>query len=633
MDEYVILYDKRGLLDIQLASHAVAAVTRMLGYKGQCMYLPFPDGKKGRILLMIDEKDATESETDWFLRRLAGYLSVDAFDQLGTPMFEDSEDNDTAFLDVLPPPEQEAQPIRVTAVIDGITDSDVTDSIFDFFEDAGFETLAESDGLSIFLAINSFLDIFYKPGEPTLTMDIDCTFSGAGIYADAVALMEGFAAKLGLSAAFTEYDGITYTTDRDFDKLRKAFYTVCAQHLAFAVFEDRDGFPAYFGWGTDSYEPEHIPGSLITVFGRLEISKILSEIERYGFSYVCDTRFLVRNTPEEGGDYFVREAMNLIWNCSFTVKDDEFSMIEYASLDQCRRSFELALETDPYVSFPRDCYRKACLLCDKPMKDISNTQFYDNHYPVGYMRGDVYYGFGHYLRRFKLPGRLCRTLAPRDANVTFFGDSRDGIRIECEVNYGFDGDTSKSPLGSNFAVGDPDSIEIFDIGGSSVVRFLDGGKVGECYRAEAEVYIRDEVYRFAMSCFDHDDILNFRDSVRDSLNVEDWYDDYNFDGMPDPHANGATFCMNIVAPPLKVFAVPFPITDEFFSDPHTVPYPMTPEAKTAYEKQFLNGGIPDEIKNIMETFLRLTELGGSEGGSDGSLDGSSDENRNNDGEE
>ncbi len=608
MNEYIILYDKSGALDVTSASHAVESVTKTLLYEGQCMYLPFPGREKGKVILLIDPNDATESETDWFLRRLAGYLGAVALTPDGDALFSDSDDNDTAFLDTVPPPESESLPIRLTAEINGIDENMTAENYVRFFDELGYEVNEENDGFSVYVATNSFLDVFLVPAQNKMTLEMDCTFSGAGIYAEAFELIKDFAKQFKYEASFFESDGITYTDDLDFDKLRKKFYDICSQHLAFALLDDRDGYQAYFGWGTDSFEPEHIPGSLVTPLGRYEISRIISDIEAYGFSYVCDCYFLACNSPCRGADYYIKDAMHVMWSSSFTARDSDFSMIDYITADQCLTSFNEALKSDPFVRFPTDAYRRVCTLTGKEMSDTSKTRPYDFHYDIGYMNGGVCYGFGHYLRRFKLPGRLTRNLAPRGENVVFFGSTADGIRIECEVNYGFSGDISISPLGKNYALGDTDDIEIFDIGGSSVVRFIDGGTSDGACKAEAEVYIRDEVYRFAMFCLYHDDILWFRDVLKECQNVEDWYDDYNFDGMPDPHANGATFCMNIIKPPCTAFKLPFPRTHEFFIAPSVVPFPITKRAIDEYEsRDFLNySGI--DFDKILGDFLKIAGI-------------------------
>ena len=629
MNEYIILYDERGRLDLKRASHAVESVTKMLCYKGQCMYLPFPGREPGKVILLIDAKDATDSETDWFLRRLGGYLGVSVLDPDGSSVFDGSNDNDISFLDVLPPPEAENFPIRLTATMEGSFDGRIGGEIMRFFDERDYDVMTESDGFSVLLGVNSFLDIFITPGENRITFDCDCTFSGAGIYKEAAELSRRFAVRTGLELTFRESDGITYTEDGDFDKLRRSFYRICAQQLAFAYFDDRDGYQAYFGWGTDSFEPESVPGSIATYLGRYEISSIIEEIEKYGLSYVCDTRFLVRNTPGDSAEYYVKEAMSIIWNSSFSAKDSDLSMIEYACADQCRLSLEAALEADPYISFPADCYAHACLISGHQPKDISLTSPYIHHYEVGYMNGAVFYGFGHYLRRFKLPGKYCRTPAHGGESILFFGSSEDGIRIECEVNYGYEGDPADSPLGNNFAKCAVSDIEIFDIGGSSLVRYADGGLTDGVYRAEAEVYIRDEVYRFAASCFDREDILAFRETIRECQSVEDWYDDYNFDDQPDPHANGATYCMNIVKPPCTAFRLPFPRQEGFFTDPHTVPYAVTDRALKEYEAELEGIAVPIDFGKIMEDFLKMNgyRTDGSENRDDEGEHGYSDEEK------
>ncbi len=561
MNEYFILSDPSAKLGIGLCAHAVDQVIKTLVYKGSCMYLPSP-GAVGQVILLLDQKGAAESETEWFLRTLAGYLGVDILNSDGEPLFQNSEDNDISFIDTLPPPDDEYPPLRLFWSIDGLDSKDYAPLITKFFTQNDYEITPEQDGFSVFLASNSYLDIFYITGDSHIGAEIDCSFSGAGVYAEAVEIAELFATFLGEQISFIEDPRVTYSMDKDFDKLRHAFYLPLKQQFTFAINDDRDGLQAYLGWGTDAFEPKPIRGSLVTPLGRYDIERLLAEIKRFGFSYVCDSRFLIRNTPRDGADYYIKEALNIICNSTVGAEKSNFTMQEQVATLQCIEDFETALRIDSKARFPREVYERMCRIIKREPIHTDNVRDFGLHFEPGYLRDDIFYGFGHYLRRFKLPGYMSRNEISHGEDVFFFGDTMNGFRVECQINYGYSGDGTESPLGKNFALGNEADIETFDIGGTSVVRFIDGGLAKGQYRAEAEVYIKDELYRFAAVSDSHDDIENFRDILRSSISIEDWYDEYIRDESPDPHAPGATFCTNGYTPECAAFSKPFPMYAE-----------------------------------------------------------------------
>lgn len=566
MTNYLILSDPSAKLGIGLCAHAVNQVIKALMYKGSCMYLPSP-GTAGKVLLILDRKDATESETEWFLRSLTGYLCVDLLTSDGELYFDGSADNDISFIDELPPPDEEYPPLRLFFAIDGVEGRDCVPLIKRFFTENNYEINSEPDGFSVFLASNSYLDIFYSSGEARISGEMDCSFSGAGVYAEAVELAEALTHFLGAQVSFLEDPRVTYTTDKDFDKLRHAFYLPIRQQLTFAINDDRDGLQAYLGWGTDAFEPMPIKGSLVTPLGRYDIERLLDEIKRYGFSYVCDHRFLMRNTYTDSADFYIKEALNIVCNSTVGSKKKNFSLQEQVALTQCLEELETALKLDPKCLFPKELYLELCDSIGRKPLVCDNVRDYGVHFDPGYFSGDIYYGFGHYLRRFKLPGYLSRDEVAHGEDVFFSGDEKNGFRLECEINYGYTGDGTDSPLGSNWACGKPEDIEIFDIGGTSVVRFLDGELVSGQYRAEGEVYIQNEVYRFAMVSESHEDVDTFRETLKSCISVEDWYDEYIRDESPDPHAPGATFCTNGYTPECTVFSKPFPAYKELLELP------------------------------------------------------------------
>ncbi len=564
MNSFYIL-ERVGGLDIGSCSATVGRISKLLSYRGSCIYFPSPDRNRDRVLMAIDEGDVRESETEHFLRTLAGEMSLSVLLPDETPAFFGSDDSDTSFIDRLPAPDDECLPIKLVFRISDITAKSITERIIEYMEENGYDAEREADGFTVYLGANSYLDIFFRQGDDIISGDIDCSFSGAGVYAEAARLAEGLSLVLRGSLEFFEAPGITYTEDKDFESLRLAFYPLIAQQLTFAINDDRDGLPAYIGWGTDAFEPEFIPGTLVSPFGRYSIEKLLSEIETYGFSYVCDRKFLFCNTPTIGADSHIKEALNLVWNSIIGADKDVFNVSELFSVSECEAQLEAALDMGDTVPFPKDVYRRLCRINKHPMKDFSGNPDLILDFEPGYARGDVRYGFGHYLRRFKLSGALSRSEFSHSEDILFYGDTQSGYKLAVNISYNYHGDGSESPLGHNWVKADDSEIEIFDIGGSSLVRFASGIGDDGMYRAEAEVYILDELYRFAMVSATPDDVAEFRESIKSSISVEDWYDEVIKEECPDPHAPGATFCSSGITPPCRAFMLPFPPHPEFMA--------------------------------------------------------------------
>ena len=229
----------------------------------------------------------------------------------------------------------------------------------------------------------------------------------------------------------------------------------------------------------------------------------------------------------------------------------------------------------------------------REVMEFTHIHELDLHYQPGYMSEDVYFGFGHYLRRVKLPGYLSRDELRHGFDVVFLGDSSDDLMLECEIIYGCDGDGVESLLGKNFAKSD--DIELFDIGGSAISRYVQEQMKNGRWHAEAEIYIKDEIYRFAAAAGTYDKIRLFHDALRGALNVEDWYDEAIKEDIPDPHANGATFCTNGLPDTAGEYTDGFPYKLGFFDWPALITDAASGTAETAEEA----------VKTMMEMFEKL----------------------------
>jgi len=261
--------------------------------------------------------------------------------------------------------------------------------------------------------------------------------------------------------------------------------------------------------------------------------------------------------------------------------------VERELLMHCFTLLEETYNADPFAQFPKALYKRLGKMLESVCMEFTHVHELAVHYEPGYLSGDVFYGFGHYLRRFRLPGSYTRDEQAHGYDVVFCGESSDEFMMECEMIYGYTKDGSESRLGEGYVKCDADDIISFDIGGSSFVRYAECEKSGK-WRAEAEVFIKDEIYRFAAVSKSYDGMRRLHDALRGAMNVEDWYDEVIREESPDPHANGATFCINGAIDASGEYIDGFPYSIELFDIPHAIQKKLHGGAKKEDVEAFLH---------------------------------------------
>ncbi len=543
MDNYstyiLVSHHENATLSVQRVSAEGARLCDAFLYHGNFTYLPLP-GNSGVAIAAMHGK-SSPAMTEWIIRTLAGDIGALVLNEEGEPAFLDSDDNDISFLESIPAPEEEAGPIRLQFTIHSpnrIRMRRVLDVIGEF----GYEINEEADGIAVALSASIYMDLFFSDGDREISAEVDISFGGARLYLDALQLVMKVSQALDAKISATPDSRITYASDRDFEKLRRTFYAPLKQQLSFAVMDDRDGVQAFFGWGTDNIEPLDIPGTIVSPFGRMNIERLKNEIRLYGFSYVADHYMLACNTPTRDTDFYVRDGLIRTWNQWLGRSFSDYIGVEQFELEMILRPFETALELRKGAPFPVDIYKKLCQCVKKTPLDTSACTPYLMHYEPSYRLDEVFYGFGHYLRRFRLPGSYPSLELSHGFDGVFIDDFGDNNRFSLEfaIKY-FDEEAPQTEnFGYNYAEGE---IDTFDIGGTSYGRFCAGGFVDGRWRAEAEITIRDERYHFALSASDADSVDMLRDALFACRSIEEWYDDYSGDEF-DPHAPGGTFCLN-----------------------------------------------------------------------------------------
>ena len=395
--------DKSGAaLTPDTVSHCANRLSKELGYGGAFMCLPGLE-KESVILTVLSDESSNNADAERLIRHVACWLSADVTNLAGNHILANSTDNDTSFLEQVPAPEDEVGGIWLHFSITEISAKSPSMALKLFLSRRQIEYENEPDGVAVYLAQNGVLDLFFDDNVEYIDGEMDATYAGAGMFAEACELAEQLASALGGKLVFSSDDRATYAHDRDFDKLRGLFLESFRQQLTWAVIDDRDGYQAYIGWGTDTYEPEEIPGSIITFLGRYNIDELVDEIGRWGLEAIVDRRFVMRGTRYRGPDDNVKNALTLLW-CTVQYNDHELvNAVDQPALTAVA-NLELALECDSHIELPIGDYLTICRLLGHSPKNISEARELDSHYPAGYLKDRVAYGFGSYLRKFKLPG-------------------------------------------------------------------------------------------------------------------------------------------------------------------------------------------------------------------------------------
>lgn len=232
----------------------------------------------------------------------------------------------------------------------------------------------------------------------------ECTSSlaGAGFHAAAVHFVEQLARETDLEFAMEDETG--YSEDYDFDRMRQDHFYSWLENLVEVCREREEKWKdtAFFGlcWDLDQYQPEEVPGSVFTPFGRFSIGKMTGWVENEGIVPFAK-EFFLWNEPGRDARYYRNTALSLMWEeCYFmpgsrSERDEKIN----GEIIDC---LEKTLLLDRSLPFPAEEYRLICRLNGKTPQDVSDVPVYEPDYPIGYRRGQVQEKLGNVT--FKIPG-------------------------------------------------------------------------------------------------------------------------------------------------------------------------------------------------------------------------------------
>lgn len=512
-----------------------ARVCREEGYNGYVYSLP----KSGGVIVAAAPGDGTgEYETERVFKHIAIELGAEPEDGEGNNPFRGEDDCDLDFFESIPAPEEEIGPIWLRFSINDIGGCDKASALERLCEERGYECGIEADGATVYLEYLVALDLYFDRHTDYIDGELDASYAGAGLFAEGCEFARELAKRVGGRLEFVASGRVSYPIDQDFGKLQQLFYGSIKQQLAFALADDRDGIQAYVGWSVDTYEPEEIPGSIITHLGRVNIDRLRSEIQSFGFEATADRHFLMRNCRNGGASDYQKTALALLWcdispeRIKFRIPSDSFRPEEVAL-----EMLDKAISLDKSIPIPLMEYDMLHRLDHSQIgvEALSHPQ-YQPHYPIGYLNGDIYYGFGSYLRHFRLTGGFYPIEIQKGHQVRLEGDTGRGGYACIIVTIDYSG---KEPKLDGII---PSGAEIrdFDLGGSSFCRlgsFSDAGS----YKAIAVITIRDESYILRCTTDDPDFQSRFADIVAGCRAIEDVDDLIPANPSDKPRAWGACY--------------------------------------------------------------------------------------------
>lgn len=238
-------------------------------------------------------------------------------------------------------------------------------------------------------------------GQWVISGECYSTPCGPGFHKAAIEFVDA----LGRSVlrGLTVSDVTDYYRHRDFQRMKKEhFYpwlkmlvNLCRERLASGEYGS-----LCLCWDMDQYQPEDIPGTVVTPMGRFGIAGMVKAVECLGIGWLAD-RFFIWNQPEKDAAYYRNRALNLMWEKCFFGPSDRSSQdadINRAALDDLEQAYRL----DSRIPLPIEAYLLLCGLDSRTPIIPDTAQVLESLYPVGFRRGEVTHAYG--VLRLTLPG-------------------------------------------------------------------------------------------------------------------------------------------------------------------------------------------------------------------------------------
>lgn len=284
-------------------------------------------------------------------------------------------------------------------------------------------------------------------GQWRITGECYSTPSGPGFHKAAIDFVEALGTLKNLNVS----DETGYAGHRDFQRMREEHFlrwlrmlvNLCRERLSAGDYSS-----LCLCWDLDQYQPEDIPGTVITPMGRFEIQSMVKAVDSLGIGWLAD-RFFVWNRPEKDAVYYRNCALNQLWEtCRFAPsgRSSQDAACNRSILDGLERAYRM----DSRLPLPMEAYGLLCRLDGREPLIPDTVPELETQYPVGFCRSNVTYGFG--VLRLTLPGNYLHEWEEQEngcgCDLWWDGTSEGGVwRVngyrlqegEASLEGGFDG--------------------------------------------------------------------------------------------------------------------------------------------------------------------------------------------------
>lgn len=230
--------------------------------------------------------------------------------------------------------------------------------------------------------------------DGTVSGQCQTTPTGPGLHRAALAFVRALA-----DIAMTELvidDETGYAVHGDFERLKEEHFYPWLSNLV-RIGADCESAPERcsnicFCWDITQYQPEAVPGTVVTPLGRFDLAKIAALTEEEGVKTLAE-RFFVWDHAEKDALYHRNKALNGLWeHCYFrpSSRSSEDQYINRLILDELERAMAL----DPALPEPLAEYAELCALAGRPQRLPVGVPPLISDFPIGFRKGQVLHRFG-----------------------------------------------------------------------------------------------------------------------------------------------------------------------------------------------------------------------------------------------
>lgn len=238
-------------------------------------------------------------------------------------------------------------------------------------------------------------------GQREVSGECYSTPSGAGFHKAAVELLDDLG-KGPLKLVSVE-DETGYYEHREFERMReehfypwlKTLVRLCREKILTGEYEN-----LCLCWNLEQYQPEEIPGTVITPMGRFDARSMVKAVETLGIRWLTD-QFFLWDSEEKDARFYRNTALNLLWeDCCFVPSDRRES--DRSCHEAIMRNLEQAAKMDSLLPLPLSAYQEICALSGHEPAIPDTAPKMEETFPIGFRRGYITQAFG--VLRLQLPG-------------------------------------------------------------------------------------------------------------------------------------------------------------------------------------------------------------------------------------